>query len=101
MSEHIIPPGLPLRSGTTSLRTEEVIDGSVLLEDESQIMIHLSVPGIGLLVGAAILLLGRKLFWLFVAAIGFALGAEVAPQIVHQPAPLATLAICCDACLRR
>jgi Domain of unknown function (DUF4203) len=56
-------------------------------------MINLSVLTVGLLIGAAILLLGRKLFWLFVAAIGFALGAEVAPQIVHQPAPLATLAI--------
>ena len=56
-------------------------------------MIHLSVPTVGLLVGAAILLLGRKLFWLFVAAVGFALGAEIAPQIIHQPAPLVTLAI--------
>ena len=56
-------------------------------------MINLSVPTIGLLVGAAILLLGRKLFWLFVAAIGFALGAEIAPQIIHQPAPLITLLV--------
>ncbi|HLH30158.1 MAG TPA: DUF4203 domain-containing protein [Terriglobia bacterium] len=56
-------------------------------------MINLSVPTVGLLVGAAILLLGRKLFWLFVAAIGFALGAEIAPQIIHQPAPVVTLVI--------
>jgi len=56
-------------------------------------MINLSVPTVGLLAGAAILVLGRRLFWLFVAAIGFALGAEVAPQIVHSPAPLAPLAI--------
>ena len=56
-------------------------------------MINLSVPTVGLLVGAAILLLGRKLFWLFVAAIGFALGAEIAPRIIHQPAPLVTLVI--------
>lgn len=54
-------------------------------------MINLSVPTVGLIVGVAILLLGRKLFWLFVAAIGFALGAEIAPQIIHQPAPLVTL----------
>jgi Domain of unknown function (DUF4203) len=54
-------------------------------------MMNLSVPTVGLLVGAAILLLGRKLFWLFVAAIGFALGAELAPQIIHQPAPSVTL----------
>jgi hypothetical protein len=56
-------------------------------------MFQLSVPTVGLLVGAAILLLGRKLFWLFVAAIGFGLGAEIAPRIVHQPAPLVTLVI--------
>src|SRR5215831_452147 len=56
-------------------------------------MINLSVPTIGLVVGAAVLFLGRKLFWLFVAAIGFAWGAEIAPQIIHQPAPLVTLVI--------
>jgi len=56
-------------------------------------MFQMSVPTVGLLVGAAILLLGRKLFWLFVAAIGFALGAEIAPRIIHQPAPLVTLVI--------
>jgi hypothetical protein len=56
-------------------------------------MINLSVPAVGLLVGVAILLLGRKLFWLFVAAIGFAVGVEIAPQIIHQPAPLVTLII--------
>jgi hypothetical protein len=56
-------------------------------------MVNLSVPIVGLLVGVAILLLGRKLFWLFVAAIGFALGAEIAPRIIHQPAPLVTLII--------
>lgn len=54
---------------------------------------NLSVPTVGLLLGAAILLLGRKLFWLFVAAIGFAFGAELAPQIIHQPAPSVTLVI--------
>ena len=56
-------------------------------------MIHLSVPTVGLLVGAAILLLGRKLFWLFVAAVGFAAGAELAPQIIHHPAPVVILVI--------
>src|SRR5262249_36690655 len=56
-------------------------------------MLSLSVPTVRLLVGAAILLLGRKLFWLFVAAIGFAFGAEIAPRIIHQPAPLITLII--------
>ena len=56
-------------------------------------MIHLSVPTVGLLVGAAILLLGRKLFWLFVAAVGFAVGAELAPQVIHHPTPVITLVI--------
>src|SRR5215831_12798417 len=56
-------------------------------------MIHLSAPTVGLLVGAAILLLGRNLFWLFVAAIGFAVGAEIAPRIIRQPAPVVTLVI--------
>ena len=56
-------------------------------------MIHLSVPTVGLLVGIAILLLGRKLFWLFVAAVGFAYGAELAPQIIHHPTPVVILVI--------
>ncbi|HEY2381411.1 MAG TPA: DUF4203 domain-containing protein [Terriglobia bacterium] len=56
-------------------------------------MINLSIPTVGLLIGIAILLLGRKLFWLFVAAIGFAAGVELAPQIIHQPAPMVTLII--------
>ena len=60
---------------------------------DGQIMINLSVPTVGLLVGAAILLLGRKLFWLFVAAIGFAYGAELAPQIIHHPTPAVILVI--------
>jgi hypothetical protein len=59
----------------------------------SPIMINLTAPTVGLLVGAAILLLGRKLFWLFVAALGFAVGVELAPQIIHQPAPVVTLII--------
>jgi hypothetical protein len=37
-----------------------------------------SVPIIGVVIGAAILLFGRKLFWLFVAALGFAMGIAVA-----------------------
>jgi hypothetical protein len=49
-------------------------------------MMNLSVPTVGVLVGVAILLLGRRLFWLFVAAIGFILGAQIAAQFTHQPA---------------
>jgi hypothetical protein len=36
------------------------------------------VPIIGLIIGAVILLFGRKLFWLFVAAVGFAAGVAIA-----------------------
>jgi hypothetical protein len=43
-----------------------------------------------LLVGAALLVLGRKLFWLFVAAVGFAAGWAVAGDLLHvQPEWLA------------
>src|SRR5215468_12781814 len=59
----------------------------------AKIMINWSVPTVGLLVGAAILLIGRKLFWLFVAAVGFAVGAELAPQVIHHPAPVVILVI--------
>lgn len=34
-----------------------------------------------LLVGVVLLLFGRRLFWLFVAACGFAVGLNLAPQL--------------------
>src|SRR5205809_4239587 len=40
------------------------------------------------IIGAIVLFFGRKLFWLCVAAIGFAAGFEVAPYFVHQPSPV-------------
>src|SRR5215467_12420183 len=46
---------------------------------------NLSVPTVSVLIGVAILLLGRKLFWLFVAALGFVFGSQLAVQITHQP----------------
>jgi Domain of unknown function (DUF4203) len=55
--------------------------------------INLSVPIIGVIVGMAILLFGRKLFWLFVAALGFALGLEVAAYFMRDPPVWTTLAI--------
>src|SRR5215210_6984687 len=36
---------------------------------------------VSILVGVALLLAGRKLFWLFVGAVGFAYGLRVAPHI--------------------
>jgi hypothetical protein len=48
-------------------------------------------PIIGALIGVVILLFGRKIFWLCVAAVGFAAGIEVAPHLVQQPSPLLAL----------
>ena len=38
-----------------------------------------------LLVGLAVLLFGRRLFWLFVGAAGFAVGLHVAPAVFNGP----------------
>jgi hypothetical protein len=46
---------------------------------------NLSVPIISVIVGVAILLFGRKLFWLFVAALGFAVGLEIATYFMKEP----------------
>ena len=46
---------------------------------------NFSVPIIGVLIGVAILFFGRKLFWLFVAAIGFAVGIEIANYFMRDP----------------
>jgi Domain of unknown function (DUF4203) len=40
---------------------------------------------IGVIVGVAILFFGRKLFWLFVAALGFAVGIEIATYFMRDP----------------
>src|ERR1700736_1583934 len=50
-----------------------------------------SVPIVGALIGALILFFGRKLFWLCVAAVGFAAGVELAPHLIHEPSPLLAL----------
>ena len=52
---------------------------------------QISAPVIGALVGVIVLLFGRKLFWLCVAAVGFAAGVEIAPHLVQQPSPLVAL----------
>jgi uncharacterized protein DUF4203 len=53
--------------------------------------LEFSVPIVGALIGALILFFGRKLFWLCVAAVGFAAGVELAPRLVEQPSPLLAL----------
>src|SRR2546430_13824111 len=54
---------------------------------------HFSVAIVGALIGAVILLFGRKLFWLCVAAVGFAAGVEIAPHLVHEPSSLLALTV--------
>ena len=46
-----------------------------------------------MIVGVAILLFGRKLFWLFVAALGFAVGLEIAAYFMREPPVWMTLLI--------
>jgi hypothetical protein len=41
--------------------------------------------GINLLLGSALLVAGRKLFWLFVAVLGFIVGLQVTQQFFHGP----------------
>src|SRR5438034_5425829 len=52
-----------------------------------------SIPILSVVIGAVVLLFGRKLFWLCVAAIGFAAGVELAPHLVHEPSALLSLTI--------
>ena len=54
---------------------------------------HFSVAIVGALIGVVILLFGRKLFWLCVAAVGFAAGVEIAPHLVHEPSPFLALTV--------
>ena len=54
---------------------------------------NLSIPIFSILIGVVILLFGRKLFWLCVAAIGFAAGVELAPHLVQDPSALLSLTI--------
>ena len=51
------------------------------------------IPAISLLVGVALLFFGRKLFWLFIAALGFAAGMDLAQQLLHTPSPMLVLII--------
>src|SRR5205823_7146269 len=52
-----------------------------------------TVPLVGALIGVVILLFGRKLFWLCVAAVGFVAGMELAPHLVDEPSPLLQLSV--------
>jgi hypothetical protein len=50
-----------------------------------------SVPILSVFIGAVILLFGRKLFWLCVAAVGFAAGVEIVPHLIREPSTLLAL----------
>ncbi len=54
---------------------------------------HSSVTIVGVLIGIVILFFGRKMFWLCVAAVGFAVGMEIAQQFVHEPSSLLALVV--------
>ncbi|PYJ54307.1 MAG: hypothetical protein DMF22_08680 [Verrucomicrobia bacterium] len=56
-------------------------------------IVNFSIPILSILIGVVILLFGRKLFWLCVAAIGFAAGVELAPHLVQDPSALLSLTI--------
>jgi hypothetical protein len=54
---------------------------------------NFSLPIISVVIGIALLFLGRRLFWLFVAALGFAIGLQIVPYLSHNPSPWLSLVI--------
>jgi hypothetical protein len=54
---------------------------------------HSSVTIVGVLIGVVILFFGRKLFWLCVAAVGFAAGVQIAPLLVNEPSSMLALVV--------
>ena len=50
-------------------------------------MQHPVMLGLSIFIGAILLLFGRRLFWLLVAGIGFWIGFQIVPYIMHQPPP--------------
>jgi hypothetical protein len=54
---------------------------------------HSSATIVGVAIGVVILFFGRKLFWLCVAAVGFAVGLQIAPLLVNEASSLLALVI--------
>jgi len=54
---------------------------------------HSSATIVGVIIGVVILFFGRKLFWLCVAAVGFAVGLQIAPLLVNDSSSLLALLI--------
>jgi len=60
---------------------------------ETTFPMHSSVTIVGVIIGVVILFFGRKLFWLCVAAVGFAVGIQIAPMLVNEASSLLSLVI--------
>lgn len=56
-------------------------------------MSNASLPIFSALLGVVVLFFGRKLFWVCVAAVGFAAGVELAPHLIQEPSPLLQLSV--------
>ena len=56
-------------------------------------MHHPALPIASILLGAIVLLFGRRLFWLFVAAVGFWIGFELTPHLMQNPPPWLALVV--------
>ncbi len=54
---------------------------------------NLPIPILSVLIGVVILFFGRRLFWLCVAAVGFAAGVEFAPHLMHEPTQVLQLTV--------
>jgi len=54
---------------------------------------HSSATIVGVVIGVVILFFGRQLFWLCVAAVGFAAGLQIAPLLVNEASSLLALVI--------
>ncbi len=52
-----------------------------------------TAPIVSIVVGVLVLLFGRRLFWLFVAAVGFWIGFELTPYVIQHPPEWLTLAV--------
>jgi hypothetical protein len=54
---------------------------------------HSSTTIVSVVIGVVTLFFGRKLFWLCVAAVGFAVGLQIAPLLVNEASSLLALVI--------
>jgi hypothetical protein len=86
------------RPRATALHQAAITDIKYCAEEETKSAetepghrMNFSIPIASAILGVILLFFGRKLFWLCVAAIGFAAGLEVAPHLFHSPSTIFTL----------